>query len=147
MTKDTEKPRYSMPPSPQSFLLQLTFSRENCHSSQWYLDRTRGILKYRKLQLNIRKHLFMWRRLNTRTGCLERLWRLHPWRYSKPDGTGSRATCSGWPYLSRGIRLGDLHRFYPTSSILWFCDKIMQRKPIAAITKDKSHNHGIFPLM
>ena len=27
-----------------------------------------------------------------------------------------------WPYLSRGVGQGDLHRSPPTSTIMWFCD-------------------------
>ena len=55
-------------------------------------ERTRGNghnLKYRKIHLNIQKHIFIVTVVNAGTDCPERLWRLHPWRYTKPEWTWS----------------------------------------------------------
>ena len=59
--------------------------------------------------------------VSTGTDCPERLWGLHPWRYSKPDWTWSWASCSSWPCLNRRVGLGDYQRSLHTSTVLWVC--------------------------
>lgn len=68
------------------------------------------------------KTFSLWGKSNTGPSCLESLWSLHPWRYSKPGQTESWATCCIWPCFSRGIGLEDLKK--PPSNlnhsvILW----------------------------
>lgn len=68
------------------------------------VDRTRGNgqqLIYRKSHLNLQLFFVLWGWLNTGTGLPERLWSLHPWRYSKPNWTRSWATCSSCHYLEQ----------------------------------------------
>lgn len=53
---------------------------------------------YVELHLKIRKSIFLRGLSNTGTGCPEWVWRLHPWRCSKPDWTPSWATPCRWPW-------------------------------------------------
>lgn len=42
-------------------------------------------------------------------------------RYSKPTRTCSFVTCSRWPCFGRSVRLDDLQKSLPISTIQWFC--------------------------
>lgn len=56
-------------------------------------------LKYRKYHLSIRRNSLLWWP-NIGTGCPERLWWLHSWRYSKRTWTQSWKAWDSWPCLS-----------------------------------------------
>lgn len=129
---------YSIPPSPQSSLVQLAL-RNPSYTWQRAVNkcvplfsvvssgRTRGILKYRRNWPNIREHLFMRGWLNTGTGHPERSW-THDQRASKPNGMWLLALCDR----------AKLQRSNPASPILWCIDKIGQKKPTISITKDRN---------
>jgi len=67
-----------------------------------------------------RKNIFLlWRWVRIGTGCPQRLWSLHPCRYSKPSWTQSWAAGCRWPCLRMGVGLDDLQRSLPASMILF----------------------------
>jgi len=69
-------------------------------------------------------HTFLlWGWLRTGAGFPERLWSLHPWRYSKAVWTRSGTTGSRWPCLSQGVGPDDLQRSLPTnwSAVIQWC--------------------------
>lgn len=57
----------------------------------------RHVLQHGAFQLDTRKLFALWREPSTNTGCPERLWGLHPWRYLNIVGANS----SSWPALRR----------------------------------------------
>jgi len=76
------------------------------------------------------------------TGCSERLWKPHPWRYSRPSCLGPSAAWSstdlvvGNPVCGTGLELGDL--CCPDSShsmILSFCDPCLSLTPVTTDLK------------
>ena len=63
----------------------------------------------------------LWGWQSTGTGCLERLWSLLLWRYSKPSWTRCCATCSSDPALAGGLdQMISRCPFQP----LPFCDSV-----------------------
>lgn len=64
----------------------------------------------------------LWGWTHTRTSCSSKLWCLHPWRYSKLNGTWLWATCSCWPCSEEEAGLGDFQKYPPASAYLWFKD-------------------------
>ena len=65
-----------------------------------------------------------WKLLSEILGCPEKLWSLHPWRYSNSDWTWPWATCCSWPCFEQGGTPDDFLRCLPTSAILWFTDSV-----------------------
>ena len=63
--------------------------------------------------------------LRNGTGCSERLWSVHPWRYSKAVWTQFWATGSRVALLEQGVLdQMTLQKSLPTSTILWFCASV-----------------------
>jgi len=60
----------------------------------------------------------LWGWPSTATGCPERWWSLHPWRYAKAIWTCSWAAGSTWPCLSKGVWPDALQRTLPASTLL-----------------------------
>lgn len=58
--------------------------------------------------------------LTTGTCCPGKLWRIHPWRYSKDTWMLSWNMIPGWLFLSRGVGQDDLQRPLPASVVRWF---------------------------
>ena len=69
-------------------------------------NRTRGYgqkLMHRKFRLNMRKNLFtVWVTTHTGTDCLERLWSLLHWRYSRISWTQFSTICSRMILIEHG---------------------------------------------
>lgn len=69
---------------------------------------------------------------NTGTNCPEKIWSLHPQRYSEAIRTWSCASSSRWPSLNRGVEPDDLQRTQQTSSAP--CDFVILRGVSQAVT-------------
>lgn len=75
-----------------------------------------------------KKTLLLWRWSNTRTGFLERLWSLYPWRYQNLTGHSSAQPPVTDPALSMWAGLDNLQASLPILNMLWFCNfKIIQK--------------------
>lgn len=72
--------------------------------------------KYGKLQI----FFLQWESLGSWMVCPERLWRLHPWRYSKPAWIRPQAACLPELVVSSRVGLDDLHRSLLNSVVLQF---------------------------
>ena len=67
------------------------------------------------------RNSLLWGWQSTERDCLERLWNLLLWRYSKPTWMMSCAACYSWPCFGRRVGLDDPQRSLPSPTILWFC--------------------------
>jgi len=83
-----------------------------------YFKYIKHIWLYYTYLLNIK--LWEWSKTCAGTGCSERLWSFHPWRYSNPDWIQYQTTYSKWACLSRGVEWDNLQRCLPTTRILQF---------------------------
>lgn len=78
------------------------FASRQTDSSQWCTVKgTKYKPKYRKFHLNIWKKTFHYRGGQMLTGCPERLWSVHAWRYSNASGTWPWAACASWAFLKQ----------------------------------------------
>lgn len=96
-------------------------------------DETRGYghkLQLGKIRLNIRKSFFTVRVENTKAGCAERLWCIHPWRQWKPSWTWLWATCPHQTCPGQKVGLYELWRSLPTYTLLWFPDTLINIFPV-----------------
>ena len=72
----------------------------------------------------------LWGWWSTGTCCLEGLWSLLLWTYSKLAQMRSCAAWSRWPCFGRGVGLHDPQRCLRTPNILWFCDSVTVLSPV-----------------
>lgn len=72
----------------------------------------------RLVEAGLEVHFLLWRWLSTGTSCPEKLWSLHPWRYSKPTWTWQPAV--GDPALSRWLDEMIFKGLFQPQRILWY---------------------------
>jgi len=73
---------------------------DSSSSAQWKDMRQQAQIAIQEILLKHEERYYLfWGWSNMGTGCPERLWSCHPWRYPKPAWTQLWATCPIWPHF------------------------------------------------
>ena len=106
-------------------IMQRRWSQALFSGAQWQDKRQWAHTETQQVPSEHQETLLLWQWSNIGTDCPRRLWNLSSWRYSKTTWTQSWATSSKWQSLRMEAGPDDLQRYFPTPTILWFCDSVI----------------------